>query len=155
MEIRLADSSDFKEINRLLEAAKRQMEQSRIYQWTQAYPNQEIIRTDISNLQLYKLVDHCSIVAVATLTTEAPDKHTLRRIATDPDCLANGYASILLNDIINRVKAKNGKHLYSSTNHTNLKMQHFFKKHGFEKVSEYKEIEREHLGSFYKYLKRI
>lgn len=30
-----------------------------------------------------------------------------------------------------------------------------FFKHGFEKISEYTEIERENLGSFYKYLKQI
>ncbi|MFK4566820.1 GNAT family N-acetyltransferase [Enterococcus sp. UD-01] len=155
MEIRLADPSDFNEIDHLLEAAKKQMAQAHIYQWTTDYPNQKIIQEDLAGQQLYTLIDQGSIVAVATLTTEAPADYTLRRIATDPAYLANGYASILLNDIINRVKAKNGKHLYSSTNHSNLKMQNFFRKHGFEKVSEYKESEREHLGSFYKYLKRI
>jgi N-acetylglutamate synthase-like GNAT family acetyltransferase len=155
MEIRVADPSNFNEINHLLEAAKRQMAQAHIYQWTADYPNQKIIQEDLASQQLYTLVDQNSIVAVATLTVEAPEDYTLRRIATDPNCLENGYASILLNDIMNRVKAKNGKHLYSSTNHSNLKMQHFFRKHGFEKVSEYQESEREHLGSFYKYLKKI
>ncbi|WP_207695347.1 hypothetical protein DOK67_0001825 [Enterococcus sp. DIV0212c] len=155
MKITLANPKDFREINHLFEAAKSQMIHADVHQWTTTYPNEQIVQNDISDHQLYKLADQDKIVAVATLDISGHDEFTLRRIATDPNYLSNGYASVLLNDIINRVKEKNGKHIYSSTNHSNLKMQHFFKKHGFEKISEYTEIEREHLGSFYKYLKKI
>ncbi|MGX7148057.1 GNAT family N-acetyltransferase [Enterococcus ureasiticus] len=155
MEITLAEPKDFNVINQLFEAAKRQMIQDNIHQWTKAYPNEQIVQNDIRDHLLVKLVDNDKIVAVATLNITREKEYIVRRIATDPNYLSNGYASILLNDIINRAKEKNGKHIYSSTNHSNLKMQHFFKKHGFEKISEYTEIEREHLGSFYKYLKKI
>ncbi|ALS01464.1 hypothetical protein ATZ33_08820 [Enterococcus silesiacus] len=155
MKITLAEPKDLKEINQLFEAAKRQMIQADIHQWTTAYPNEQIVQKDINDHLLYQLVDGDTIVAVATLNKTRKAEYIVRRIATDPNYLSNGYASILLNDIINRAKEKNGKYIYSSTNHSNLKMQHFFKKHGFEKISEYTEIEREHLGSFYKYLKKI
>ncbi|OJG54592.1 hypothetical protein RV06_GL002551 [Enterococcus haemoperoxidus] len=151
----LADSKDYKEINDLFEAAKSYMYQTSVYQWTSTYPNEQTIQHDIYDQHLYKLVDNCIIVAVATIEVMNQESYILRRIATNPNYLSKGYASNLLNDIINNIKEKNGKHIYSSTNHSNLKMQHFFKKHGFEKISEYTEIEREHLGSFYKYLKKI
>lgn len=155
MEITLALQKDLREIYHLFEAAKRQMDQTNVHQWTIHYPNKEIVEADIANQQLYKLVVNKKIVAVATLSFESQESYTLRRIATNPDYLSKGYASVLINDLINRIREKNGKHIYSSTNHSNEKMQHFFKKIGFEKISEYAESEREHLGSFYKYLKEI
>lgn len=155
MEIMLAESKDDKEINDLFEAAKKFMNQTNVYQWTPTYPTIQIVRQDIYAQHLYKLVADHTIVAVATVERKAQDSYVLRRIATNPNYLSNGYASNLLNDIINNIKEKNGKHIYSSTSHSNVKMQHFFKKHGFEKISEYIEIEREHLGSFYTYLKKI
>ncbi|WP_086312070.1 hypothetical protein A5821_003334 [Enterococcus sp. 7F3_DIV0205] len=155
MEITLAELKDFKEINDLFESAKKYMDQTNVHQWTKFYPNEHIVQHDIYERSLYKLVEEHHIVAVATVDKLDQNIYSLRRIATNPDYISNGYASSLLNDIINRVKEKNGKHIYSSTNHSNRSMQHFFKKHGFEKISEYTEIEREHLGSFYKYLKKI
>lgn len=155
MKIQLAEPSDSKEINHLLEAAKAYMQQNGVQQWTKDYPNETIVQRDIQDLALYKVVECHQIIAVATLTRNQQNVYTLRRIATDPNHLSNGYASSLLNDIINKIKEKNGKHIYSSTHHSNIHMQRFFTKHGFEKVSEYTEKDREHLGSFYKYLKKI
>ncbi|WP_348922217.1 GNAT family N-acetyltransferase [Enterococcus rotai] len=155
MKIMLAEAIDYLEINDLYEAAKQYMHQTEVYQWTNDYPNEQIVQQDIAVQCLYKLVDDGQIVAVATVDILDQDTYILRRIATDPNYLSNGYASNLLNDIINSIKEKNGKHIYSSTNHSNLNMQHFFRKHGFEKISAYTEVEREHLGSFYKYLKKI
>ncbi|MFD1902320.1 GNAT family N-acetyltransferase [Enterococcus termitis] len=155
MKITQAEPKDSKEINYLFEAAKRQMQRTHVEQWTKSYPNESIILSDITRRQLYKLSEDQKIVAVATLNEQGNGDFVLRRVATDPSYLSNGYASILLNDIINRIKERKGKYIYSSTNHSNLKMQRFFKKHGFEKISEYTETEREHLGSFYKYLKKI
>lgn len=155
MEVTQASKNDLNEISRLFESAKKQMEQSKIYQWTSIYPNKKIIEIDIEKHRLFKLVNKNQIVTVATLDNESQGNFTIRRIATEPNHLSNGYASLLLGDIISKVKQKKGKHIYSSTNHTNVKMQNFFNKHGFEKISEYTEIEREHLGSFYKYLKKI
>lgn len=155
MKITQAKKNDLNEISQLFESAKKQMEQSNIYQWTQVYPNEKMIQLDIENHRLFKLINKNQIITVATLDCQDQKNFVIRRIATEPDHLSNGYASLLLGDIINKVKEKKGKHIYSSTNHTNVKIQHFFNKHGFEKISEYTEIEREHLGSFYKYLKKI
>lgn len=155
MEITLATKENLSEINDLFEAAKKQMSQTNVHQWTACYPNERIVETDIKQQQVYKLVTNQKIMAVATLSRESQENYTLRRIATDPDYLSSGYASILLKELINQIKEKNGKYIYSSTNHSNKKMRSFFNKVGFEKISEYTEQEREHLGSFYKYLKEI
>ncbi|MBO0468626.1 GNAT family N-acetyltransferase [Enterococcus plantarum] len=155
MKIMLAELKDSREINELFECAKKYMNQMDVHQWTKLYPNEDIVQQDIYNGSLYKLIEGHKLTAVATLDKLDQKAYRLRRIATNPNDLSKGYASSLLNDIINRIKEKNEKHIYSSTNHSNRNMHYFFKKHGFEKISEYTEAEREYLGSFYEYLKKI
>lgn len=93
--------------------------------WTSTCLNEQIVQQDICDQHLYKLGDACNIVTRATIEGMNQENYRLRRIETNPNCLSIGYASNLLNDIIN-IKEKNGKNTYSSTNHSNLKMQYFF-----------------------------
>lgn len=155
VKIRLATPADQWGIYQLIEQEKATMLAAEVYQWTEFYPNQAIVTKDIALQQLVILVVGNEIITVATVSKLNQWDYKIERIATKHQHAAKGYATRLLNDIINQIKEKKGKHIYSSTNHTNQQMQNFFAKLGFEKISESLVAGRESLGSFYEYLKKI
>lgn len=147
--------ADIDEISMIYQEAKQKMIAASIYQWTPAYPDRNIIESDITQGRLLKLSQNDEIITLASLESCAPHCYWLRRLVTKVQSCGQGGANTMLLEIENLIKHDGTNELYSSTNHTNYKMIRFFEENNFEKIDTYQEKERADFGTFFLYKKMM
>uniref|UniRef100_UPI00403F24D3 GNAT family N-acetyltransferase n=1 Tax=Candidatus Enterococcus willemsii TaxID=1857215 RepID=UPI00403F24D3 len=156
MMFRICVQKDLAEIVVLFNQAKRHMVRQGIYQWTSEYPNEKLIKEDIHEKRLYKLVENDKIVNVVTLEINQAEKLAwMKRFVTIPEKESTGLASVMLENIYRMMKERKLSFLYASTNHTNKNMRYFFEKHCFHFVASYVPENRSEFGEFLIYKKQM
>ncbi|MFD2391911.1 MULTISPECIES: GNAT family N-acetyltransferase [Enterococcus] len=156
-----ARKEELAEIWQLFVEAKRTMQTQGIGQWTDDYPNKEIIERDIVQRQLLIYKNEAGeIVSTGTLCSESLESeeshgyngHTkcIHRLVTKASKMGNGFGTTWLESCLKDF-CESGDVIYSLTNHTNKPMQHLFEKAGFSVIDTTSITGREPFGPFYIY----
>ena len=72
---RKAEMQDLEEVVSLYHAAIADMEDRRIYQWDEIYPNEEIIKEDINNSEMQLLTKEERIIACVVINEEQDEEY--------------------------------------------------------------------------------
>ena len=109
MTIRLAKIEDLPQILTLLELCIRHMDEKGIQQWPDWYPNEDIIRSDITKNELFVAEDEGKICGIVTLSPEIPEEYnsinwkinaksinSIHRLALHPTFKSSGIAQKLM-----------------------------------------------------------
>lgn len=103
-DFRIADSKDFGEISRIFKAAIDNMCSQGIFQWDELYPDETLLRDDISSGQMYVLTEDKKIVSAVVINDEQLEEYksvqwkyeyekiaVLHRLCVDPGSQNKGY----------------------------------------------------------------
>lgn len=165
--IRLAKSSDLKEIKNLTEACAIALQERGIYQWNENYPSEEKLRADIEKKELYLLEKKNLILGIIVLTPEmdeeylsiewlTPNKNNLyvHRLATHPSIWGEGYGQELM-DFAEKYAGEQGYvSVRLDTFSQNSRNQEFYVKRSYQRLGTiYFPFKSEH--PFYCYEKLI
>lgn len=74
MAIRQGKTEDIKEIMNVIEEATKDMNEKKIYQWDEIYPDEAVIRDDIADNNLYVYVNEDNIIEGIIVLNECQDE---------------------------------------------------------------------------------
>lgn len=102
MELRKSRKDDLKYIIEIINEAKEFLKESKIDQWQQGYPNEEVILRDIENQHSYVLEDNNKIIGTVALSF---DKEKTYDLIYDGKWISNNEYAVIhrmrhLEDII-------------------------------------------------------
>lgn len=165
--IRLAKSSDLKEIKNLTEACAIALQERGIYQWNENYPSEEKLRADIEKEELYLLMKKNLISGIIVLTPEMgeeylpvewliPNENNLyvHRLAIHPSVWGEGYGQELMDFAEKYAGEQEYVSVRLDTFSQNSRNQEFYAKRGYQRLGTiYFHFKSEH--PFYCYEKLI
>lgn len=107
--IEQASLDDFADLFPIYRAAKENLDKQGIYQWTDTYPNEQIIRSDIEKGVLYVLKSEGEIVGAMNLSEEQEPEYAnieweydntkvmvLHRLVISPDFQGHGWGKVCM-----------------------------------------------------------
>jgi len=159
MEFLKADIGDMQKIINILNRAKIYMGDNDINQWSDEYPNAEIIESDIFNGFSYKVMQDGAMVATTAITSESEEDYevidgkwisdykyiAIHRFCIDVEKRGNGIAEFLMTNIEKFVIERGLKSLRVDTFEKNKFMIKFLEKNNFVRcgiISKGTKIER-------------
>ena len=146
--IRKAKLSDLDRIMEIISEAVAEMKSYGNTQWDENYPNNETFITDINNNSLYVYEEDNLIKGLVCIDTDEDEEYknlnwslnencmVTHRMAIDSKFRNNQIASKLMDFCENLALKKGVKYLKADTYSINIKMNSFFKKRGYNFVSE-------------------
>ena len=109
MNIQLSTIDSAERIFKIFKECKEKMENENIFQWTESYPNMEIVIQDIDNKELYELSSETEILGVVCLNVYQDPEYgnidwldktgnalIIHRLAINPVFQNKGLAKILM-----------------------------------------------------------
>lgn len=137
----------------LIEDGKRQMTAAGITQWTQDYPNRDVIQADIQQKELWLFGEHASACAAVHLERGSI---YLQRFVVSSRYQGQGLGSLMLDEVITEESAlQRGNQLAVVTNHSNHKMQRLLQFKDFQVKRKFKMKDREQYGDFIEFIRKI
>jgi len=119
MEIQIADTKHISPLFKIYQDCKSFLDAKGIFQWTDTYPNIEIVKKDVENKETFILIDRNQLVGVVVLNEQQDQQYTkiawkfndkkvlvVHRLAINPDQQGKGYARKLM-DFAEDYAAKN------------------------------------------------
>lgn len=149
-------------LNRLLVEAKQEMLRLNNPQWTNNYPNVDVLAHDIEQQNLYVVYEGEICIGYFTLDTWCSTEYQainwkttaglyLYRIVLSQDYLGNGITYTILEFAKKQTQELGYPSLRSTTFHRNIPMQYIFLKAHFEQMDLFYMNDRKELGSFLAY----
>lgn len=151
MQLRKATMADFNQIITILKDGANQLAEHGVDQWQGDYPSHDQIKEDIKNGWAYLAVsdDHETVGAIAIV--DGPDHVydnlngkwlcdtdnyvVIHRVAIKSEHAGKGYATQLLNSVINKIRQSDKvDSIRIDTHEDNKAMQHLINKMGFTQV---------------------
>lgn len=159
----VAKIENLNELENLLNAGKKHMDDQGISQWDSKYPSSCHLEKDIKNKEVYIQKGNNKIVSMATYSKEPfyemkKDFSTIRyikRVVTLPSEVGKGLTTKMLNNLFFKAKEEKINRIYISTSESNYIMQRVIEKTGFKKVNKKIISNRENIGYMYIYEKDI
>lgn len=141
MKFRLAISEDLNEICEILKDVIKHKNEG--MNWTELYPNRDVLKIDIDNKHLYVLEDKEILGVVVLNSIEDPNYKNIiwennenylvvHRIFTAYKTRGKGYGKILIEKSIELAIKTNLKSIRLDTFSKNISAQEFYKKQGFK-----------------------
>lgn len=146
---RKATMNDLDEIMSLISDAKRQMIDNGVYQWTDDYPNQQIVVSDIQNEFIWL---YGSGVNACVTIVEHRNKCLVKRLMVRTSVSGRGIAKQMLKDVTAKTSASI---IEIATSHTNRAMLHLLTKERFNSIGQYVVKDRPQFGNFITFQKII
>ena len=146
MELRKTTEQDIPRVMVIIRAAQRYFREANIYQWVNNYPNEEIIKDDISKGYSYVLLQEDKIVATAAVAFDGEptyekiyegkwlsnDKYAvIHRIAVAEELKGQGVASQVLKKVEKLCLERQVNSIKIDTHEENKSMQRLLEKNGF------------------------
>lgn len=147
-EFRKTEIEDLDKIEEILNGAILSMKEMNLDQWQDGYPNIQSIIKDMGEDVSYVLIKDGEVIATSALTFEKElpyekiegewlsekdeDYAIIHRIAVDNKIKNNGYASILLQFLEEKVKLNKIKSMKVDTHEDNKPMRRFLEKNGYK-----------------------
>ena len=140
-------TEDTNQVMEVIEQAKAYLKSSGIDQWQNDYPNEDIIREDISNGYGYVLEDEGKIVGTVALSFDGEpwyddiydgkwmtneDFLVIHRLAVSDDVRGKDAASEIMRQALQMCDLNDVCSIKIDTHKDNIIMQKFIKKNGFE-----------------------
>lgn len=147
MELRKSRKDDLKYIIEIINEAKEFLKESKIDQWQQGYPNEEVILRDIENQHAYVLEDNNKIIGTVALAFDKEKTYDLiydgkwisnneyaviHRIAASRRYNIKGTGTEIIKSIEKICKDKGIKSIKIDTHEENLVMQKLLNKNDFK-----------------------
>ena len=147
MNIRKAEMKDIKGIVRLIDQAKAYFKENGIDQWQDGYPNEDVIRNDISLGHSYVLIDQDQIIGTFYYAIQEESSyqdirngswHTsspyavVHRIVVDNTIKGHGCAKAMMDYACHQTLQQGLSSIRIDTHKDNLSMQRFLQKNGFQ-----------------------
>lgn len=147
MELRKSRKDDLKYIIEIINEAKEFLKESKIDQWQQGYPNEEVILRDIENQHAYVLEDNNKIIGTVALSFDKEKTYDLiydgkwisnneyaviHRIAASRRYNIKGTGTEIIKSIEKICKDKGIKSIKIDTHEENLVMQKLLNKNDFK-----------------------
>ena len=147
MELRKSTQEDIDRIMEIIKQAQNYFKENNIDQWQNNYPNEEIIKEDISNGESYVLLNNNKIVGTTVISFNREstydkiyegkwltnDKYAnIHRIAVDNEYKGQGLSGEILKYVEACCREKGIHSIKGDTHEDNLSMQKFFEKNGFK-----------------------
>lgn len=147
MRLRKSRENDLKYIIEIINEAKEFLKESKIDQWQQGYPNEEVILKDIENQHSYVLEDDNKIIGTVALSFDGEETYDLiydgkwisnneyaviHRIAASKKCNIKGIGTEIIKNIEKICKDKGIKSIKIDTHEENLVMQKLLNKNDFK-----------------------
>lgn len=147
MELRKSRKDDLKYIIEIINEAKEFLKESKIDQWQQGYPNEEVILRDIENQHSYVLEDNNKIIGTVALSFDKEKTYDLiydgkwisnneyaviHRIATSRRYNIKGTGTEIIKSVEKICKDKGIKSIKIDTHEENLAMQKLLNKNDFK-----------------------
>lgn len=147
MKLRKSKKDDLKYIIEIINEAKELLKESKIDQWQQGYPNEEVILRDIENQYSYVLEDNNKIIGTVALSFDKEKTYDLiyagkwisngeyaviHRIATSRRYNIKGAGTEIIKSIEKICKDKGIKNIKIDTHEKNLVMQKLLNKNDFK-----------------------
>lgn len=146
--IRLATLRDIPRILQIKDLAISHMYHHQIFQWSESYPSEEILKQDIGSNELYVIEDQGLLVGFACINTDqspeyqsltwttSPKAYVVHRLAIDPTCTGKGYATQLMDFAKTLAKSQNTFAMRIDTFSQNTFAQQLFLKLGYTYIGE-------------------
>lgn len=146
MELKKTTEKDISSVMEIIRAAQRYFREANIYQWVNNYPNEEIIKEDISKGYSYVLLQEEKIVATAAVAFDREatyekiyegqwltnDKYAvIHRIAVAENLKGQGVASEVLKKVEELCRERQVNSIKIDTHEENKSMQRLLEKNGF------------------------
>ena len=147
MGFRKAEEKDLSDIMKIIHQAQEDLRAQGIDQWQEGYPNEEIVRKDISRQESYVLEKAGELIATVAVSFEAEPSYeriyegawktqvpygVIHRIAVRRDKKRLGAATEILNKIIHICREGNIFSLRIDTHRDNKGMQSWIERNHFE-----------------------
>ena len=147
MELRKSTLKDIDRIMDIIKQSQNYFKENNIDQWQNNYPNEEIIKEDISNGESYVLLNNNKIVGTTVISFNRErtydkiyegkwltnDKYAnIHRIALDNEYKGQGLSGEILKYVEDCCKERGIHSIKGDTHEDNLSMQKFFEKNGFK-----------------------
>lgn len=147
MELRKSRKDDLKYIIEIINEAKEFLKESKIDQWQQGYPNEEVILKDIENQHSYVLEDNNKIIGTVALSFDREETYDLiyngkwisngeyaviHRIASSRKYNIKGIGTEIIKNIEKICIDEGIRNIKIDTHEKNLVMQKLLEKNNFK-----------------------
>ncbi|MGC1516239.1 MAG: GNAT family N-acetyltransferase [Maribacter sp.] len=144
-----AKISQINQILTLTTACRMHMESKNIFQWTTAYPSENVFVEDIARKELFvyllqKEIIGCIVVStrmdaeyepIAWLTPNKNNRY-IHRLAVHPKFQGKGYAQLLMDFAEHLARDKQAISVRLDTFSQNKRNQHFYERRGYQKLAD-------------------
>lgn len=147
MIFRKTTTEDINKVIKIINQAKVYFKEMKIDQWQDGYPNEEVIKKDITNNSSYVLEKDGDIVATAMFSIERDINYdniydgkwltkneyaVIHRIAVNNDFKGLKLGAEIVNNAVKICKENNIGSIRIDTHENNISMQKFLKNNGFK-----------------------
>ncbi|GKU25463.1 GNAT family N-acetyltransferase [Clostridium folliculivorans] len=147
MEFRRTVEADISSIMNIIKQAQAYFKDNGIDQWQNGYPNEEVIKNDISNGHSYVLLNENKIVGTSAISFDGEKTYdeiyegqwvsndtfaVIHRIAVDNEYKGLGLSSIIIKNVEELCLSRGVQSIKVDTHEENLSMQRLLKKNGFQ-----------------------
>lgn len=166
--IRKAESVDLAAVFSVFQKAREKMQQAGIGQWTESYPNYDILAADIQAGSMFVIeAETRQIAGFLVLDSSCSDEYRrqpwqesqsvlfIHRVVVSPDYQGQGIASQLIQYCERVARVQQIKAIHSSTHFRNIPMQYVFLKNNYCQISEFIMQDRPDIGEFFAYERLI
>lgn len=147
MEFRRTVEADISSIMNIIKQAQAYFKENGIDQWQNGYPNEEVIKNDISYEHSYVLLNDDKIVGTAAISFDGEKTYddiyegqwlsngtfaVIHRIAVDNEYKGLGLSSIIIKNVEELCFSRGVTSIKVDTHIENLSMQRLLRKNGFQ-----------------------
>lgn len=147
MEFRKTNHKDVEQVMEIIKQSQQYFKDQGIDQWQNGYPNEDVIKEDISNDHSYVLLKDNKILATTVLSFDGEETYNeihdgkwlsnddyavIHRIAVNTDYKGLGLSGEIIKEAEKKCSERNIKSIKVDTHKDNISMQKLLEKNGFK-----------------------